>query len=43
MSDNKEAKHSAITAFFDDAEARLAFLDQLTESGHEREAMTLSA
>ena len=42
MGHNKEAKHSAITAFFDDAEARLAFLDQLTESGHEREAMTLS-
>ena len=41
MGDNQKAKHSAITAFFDNAEAGVAFLDELAGMDHEREAMTL--
>ena len=41
MDENQEAKRRYITAFFDDAEARIAFLDVLAAEGHEREAMTL--
>jgi len=41
MGDNQKAKRSVITSFFDDAEARVAFLDELADTGHEPEAMTL--
>lgn len=41
MDENQKAKRSFITAFFDDAEARIAFLSELAAAGHEREAMTL--
>lgn len=41
MSDNQKAKHNDITAFFDEAEARVTFLDELADTGHKPEAMTL--
>ena len=41
MGDNQKAKRHVITSFFDDAEARVAFLDDLADTGHEPEAMTL--
>lgn len=41
MDENQKAKRSVITAYFDDAEARMAFLDELANTGHEPEAMTL--
>jgi hypothetical protein len=41
MDKNQKAKHEVITSFFDDAEARVAFLSELAEAGHKREAMTL--
>ena len=41
MDENQKAKRSFITAFFDDAEARIAFLGELADASHEREAMTL--
>jgi hypothetical protein len=41
MDENQKAKRSFITAFFNDAEARMTFLDELATAGHEREAMTL--
>ncbi|SRR5438093_11844825 len=41
MDENQKAKRRFITAFFDDAEERIAFLDELAGTGHEREALTL--
>jgi hypothetical protein len=41
MDENQKAKRSFITSFFDDAEARIAFLGELASAGHKREAMTL--
>lgn len=41
MDANQRAKHEIIAAFFDNAEARVAFLPELDRTGHRSEAMTL--
>ena len=41
MDKNQEAKRSFITTFFNDAEERIVFLDELASADHQREAMTL--
>jgi hypothetical protein len=41
MDDNAIAKASFIEAFFDHAEGRVAFLEDLARQGHPEEAMTL--
>jgi hypothetical protein len=41
MDENEKAKREVIVTFFDGAEARVAFLRDLAQTGHEPEAMTL--
>ena len=41
MGENQKAKREAIEGFFDESEARVGFLAELTQAGHEAEAMTL--
>jgi len=41
MDKNQEAKLSAITAFLDEADTRVEFLEELANGGHKSEAMTL--
>ena len=41
MDRNQKAKQEVIAAFFDNAEARIAFLNELAQAGHRSEAMTL--
>jgi hypothetical protein len=41
MDANQRAKREIIAAFFDNAEARVAFLPELDRTGHRSEAMTL--
>lgn len=41
MDENQKVKREVIAAFFDNAEARVAFLSELDQMGHEPEAMTL--
>ena len=41
MAENQKAKREAIGCFFDEAEARVGFLVELTQAGHEAEATTL--
>ena len=42
MDKDQESKRDFITAFFDESEARVEFLDELAETGHVPEAMTLA-
>ncbi len=39
--ENQQAKREFIKTFFDNAEARVAFLSELADTGHKPEAMTL--
>jgi hypothetical protein len=41
MDKNQQAKREVIATFFDIAEARVAFLSELAQTGHKSEAMTL--
>jgi hypothetical protein len=41
MDENQKGKHNVITAFFDEAEVSVVFLDELANTGHEPEAVTL--
>jgi hypothetical protein len=41
MEENQKAKREVIGGFFEEAEARVAFLVELAQTGHEAEAMTL--
>jgi hypothetical protein len=41
MRENQKAKREAIGGFFNEAEARVGFLVELTRTGHDAEAMTL--
>jgi hypothetical protein len=41
MDKNQQAKREVIATFFDNAEARIAFLSELAQTGHKSEAMTL--
>ena len=41
MDKNQQAKREVIATFFDNTEARVAFLSELAQTGHKSEAMTL--
>ena len=41
MDENQKVKHSVIAEFFNEAEARVAFLSKLATIGHKEEAITL--